>query len=68
MKNRLINNRLMCTINRPSEGRIVKRAVYIAFVGIDMNGKKDVLGMYMGENGSAKFGLSIINGLINPGV
>ena len=26
------------------EGRIVKRAVYIA-LGIDMNGKKDVLGM-----------------------
>ena len=32
-----------------SEGRIVKRAVYIA-LGIDMNGKKDVLGMYVGEN------------------
>ena len=31
-----------------SEGRIVKRAVYIA-LGIDMNGKKDVLGMYVGE-------------------
>ena len=36
-----------------SEGRIVKRAVYIA-LGIDMNGKKDVLGMYVGENESAK--------------
>ena len=31
-----------------SGGRIVKRAVYIA-LGIDMNGKKDVLGMYVGE-------------------
>lgn len=37
-----------------SEGRIVKRAVYIA-LGIDMNGRKDVLGMYVGENESAKF-------------
>ena len=45
-----------------SEGRIVKRAVYIA-LGIDMNGKKDVLGMYVGENESAKFWLSIMNGL-----
>ena len=44
-----------------SEGRIVKRAVYIA-LGIDMNGKKDVLGMYVGENESAKFWLSIMNG------
>ena len=50
-----------------SEGRIVKRAVYIT-PGIDMNGKKDVLGMYVGENESAKFRLSIINGLKNRGV
>ena len=28
-----------------SEGRIVKRAVYIA-LGIDLEGKKDVIGMY----------------------
>jgi len=50
-----------------SEGRIVKRAVYIA-LGIDMTGKKDVLGMYVGENESAKFWLSIMNGLKNRGV
>lgn len=47
-----------------SQGRIVKRAVYIA-IGIDMSGKKDVLGMYVGENESAKFWLSIMNGLKN---
>lgn len=50
-----------------SEGRIIKRAVCIA-LGIDMNGKKDVLGMYVGENESAKFWLSIMNGLKNRGV
>lgn len=50
-----------------SEGRIVKKAVYI-ILGIDMNGRKDVLGMYVGENESAKFWLSIINGLRNRGV
>ena len=50
-----------------SEGRIVKRAVYIALC-IDMNGKKDVLGMYVGESESAKFWFSIINGLKNRGV
>ena len=31
-----------------NEGRIVKRAVYIA-IGIDMEGHKDVLGMYVGQ-------------------
>ena len=50
-----------------SEGRIVKRAVYIA-LGIDMDGKKDVLGMYVGENENAKFWLCIMNGLKNRGV
>ena len=47
-----------------SEGRIIKKAVYIA-IGIDMSGHKDVLGMYVGENESAKFWLSIMNGLKN---
>ena len=52
---------------RNNEGRIVKRAVYIA-IGIDMEGHKDVLGMYVGQNESAKFELSILNGLKNRGV
>jgi transposase-like protein len=50
-----------------SEGRIVKKAVYIT-LGIDMDGRRDVLGMYVGENESAKFWLSILNGLKNRGV
>lgn len=50
-----------------NEGRIVKRAVYIA-IGIDMDGHKDVLGMYVGQNESAKFWLSILNGIKNRGV
>ena len=37
-----------------SEGQIVKKAVYIA-IGIDLDGHKDVLGMWVGENESAKF-------------
>lgn len=50
-----------------SEGRIVKKAVYIA-LGIRMDGRKDVIGMYVGENEGAKFWLSIINGIRNRGV
>ncbi len=50
-----------------NEGWIVKRAVYIA-IGIDMEGHKDVLGMYVGQNESAKSWLSILNGLKNRGV
>lgn len=49
------------------EGRIVKKAVYVV-IGYDMNGYKDVLGMYVGENESAKFWLTVLNGLKNRGV
>ena len=37
-----------------SEGQIVKKAVCIA-IGLDLDGRKDVLGMWVGENESAKF-------------
>jgi transposase-like protein len=50
-----------------TEGQIVKKAVYIA-IGINLDGVKDVLGMWVGENESAKFWLSIMNGLKNRGV
>ena len=50
-----------------SEGQIVKKAVYIA-IGIDLDGKKDVLGMWVGENESAKFWATVLNSLRNRGV
>lgn len=50
-----------------SEGAIVKKAVYVA-IGINLHGIKDVLGMWIGENESAKFWLSVMNGLKNRGV
>ena len=50
-----------------SEGQIVKKAVYIA-IGINSDGKKDVLGMWVGENESAKYWASVLNGLRNRGV
>lgn len=50
-----------------SEGQIVKKAVYIS-IGINLDGKKDVLGMWVGENESAKFWTSVLNNLRNRGV
>lgn len=50
-----------------SEGQIVKKAVYVA-IGVDLDGKKDVLGMWVGENESAKFWATVLNGLRNRGV
>ena len=53
--------------NVRSEGRIIKKAVYIA-IGINLDGRKDVLGMWVGENESAKFWATVLNGLKNRGV
>ena len=50
-----------------SEGQIVKKAVYIA-IGINLDGRKDVLGMWGGETESAKFWATVLNGLRNRGV
>ena len=50
-----------------SEGRIIKKAVYIA-IGINLDGRKEVLGMWVGENESAKFWATVLNGLKNRGV
>ena len=50
-----------------SEGQIVKKAVYIA-IGIDLDGRKEVLGMWVGENESAKYWATVLNSLRNRGV
>lgn len=50
-----------------SEGQIIKKAVCIA-IGVDMDGRKDVLGMWVGENESAKFWAGVLNSLRNRGV
>ena len=50
-----------------SEGQIIKKAVYIA-IAVDLDGHKDVLGMWVGENESAKYWASVLNSLKNRGV
>lgn len=50
-----------------TEGKIVNRAAYIS-LGIDKEGHKDILGIWIGENEGAKFWLSVCNDLKNRGV
>ncbi len=50
-----------------SEGQVVKKAVYIV-IGINMDGEKSVLGMWVGENESAKYWASVLNQLRNRGM
>ena len=49
------------------EGVVVKKAVYIA-IGTDLEGKKDVLGLWVGATESSKYWLGLLNGLKNRGV
>jgi putative transposase len=49
------------------DGAIVNKAAYMV-IGIDLDGNKDVLGMWIGENESSKFWLSVLNELKNRGV
>jgi len=50
-----------------NDGIVGKKAVYIV-LAIDIEGQKDVIGIYVGENESSKFWLSVLNDLKNRGV
>lgn len=49
------------------ENRTVKKAVYVA-IGVKLNGNKEVLGMWVGGNESAKYWLGVLNEIKNRGV
>lgn len=49
------------------DGIVVKKAVYIG-IGTDLERKKDVLGIWIGATESAKYWLSVLNGLKSRGV
>lgn len=49
------------------EGRVQSQAVYLA-LGITLEGKKELLGLWIGENEGAKFWLSVVTELKNRGV
>ena len=49
------------------EGRVENRAVYVA-IGVDMDGQKDVLGLWTSSNEGAKFWLAVLTELKNRGV
>jgi putative transposase len=49
------------------DGTVVKKAVYMA-IGTDMDGRKDVLGIWLGATEGAKYWLGVLNGLKNRGI
>jgi putative transposase len=49
------------------EGRVENRAVYVC-IGVDMDGRKDVLGLWTSGNEGAKFWLGVLTELKNRGV
>ena len=49
------------------DNQTIKKAVYVA-IGIKLNGNKEVLGMWIGGNESAKYWLGVLNEIKNRGV
>ncbi|HDF5576761.1 TPA: IS256 family transposase [Clostridioides difficile] len=50
-----------------SEGRIINKAAYIA-IGVNLEGIKEVLGIWIGENESSKYWLKVLTDVKNRGV
>lgn len=50
-----------------ASGRVQSQAVYLA-LGIDLEGKKELLGLWIGENEGSKFWLSVLTELQHRGV
>lgn len=49
------------------DGQIVNKAAYVV-LGVNIEGFKDILGIWIGENESSKFWLGVLNELKNRGV
>lgn len=50
-----------------SDGHILNRAAYVV-LGVTVEGTKDILGIWIGDNESSKFWLGVLNDLKNRGV
>ena len=53
--------------NIKEDSHILNRAAYVV-LGISIEGNKDILGIWIGENESSKFWLGVLNELKNRGV
>ncbi|NLG90134.1 MAG: IS256 family transposase [Clostridiaceae bacterium] len=49
------------------DGHVLNRAAYVV-IGVDIDGNKDILGIWIGENESSKFWLGVLNELKSRGV
>ena len=54
-------------VRRRDNGQVQNRPVYVA-IGINMEGQKDVLGLWSSENEGAEFWLQVLTGIHNRGV
>lgn len=49
------------------DGRIIKKAVHIV-IGVNLDGQRDVLGLWIGENETSKFWLKVLSDIQHRGV
>ena len=58
---------MVLVVKAKEDKRIINKAVYVA-LGVNMEGQKEILGLWIGENEGVKFWLAIITELRNRGV
>jgi len=61
----LVMDAMHCKVRQ--DGKIVNKAVYI-IIGTDIDGMKEILGMWIGEQESSKFWLKVLTDIQNRGV
>lgn len=49
------------------DSRVINKAIYLA-LGVNMEGQKELLGLWLSENEGAKFWLNVLTELENRGV
>ena len=53
--------------SRGSNGHVTQRTMYVA-LGVNLEGRKELLGLWLGENEGAKFWLSVLTDMKNRGL
>ena len=67
-RSNLLNNLYDATVLKIRVDRVVKNVAVYIMLGITLDGKKDIIGIWIGENETSKYWLTLLNELKNKGV
>ncbi len=68
ISHRECKHKMDATVLKIRVDRVVKNIVAYIMLGITLEGKKEILGIWIGENETSKYWLTLLNELKNRGV